>query len=44
VSHGGYPADAFDVVASSMPGYGFSDHPTRRGLHVFKIATCGRIS
>jgi pimeloyl-ACP methyl ester carboxylesterase len=26
-SHGGDPADAFDVVAPSLPGYGFSDRP-----------------
>ena len=25
-SHGGDAADSFDVVAPSMPGYGFSDH------------------
>jgi pimeloyl-ACP methyl ester carboxylesterase len=25
-------------VVPSMPGYGFSDHPTQRGLHVFKVA------
>ena len=37
-SHGGDPADAFDVVVPSMPGYGFSDHPTQRGMHVFKVA------
>jgi pimeloyl-ACP methyl ester carboxylesterase len=36
--HGGDPADAFDVVVPSMPGYGFSDPPTQRGLHVFKVA------
>jgi pimeloyl-ACP methyl ester carboxylesterase len=36
--HGGDPVDAFDVVVPSMPGYGFSDHPTQRGMHVFKIA------
>jgi pimeloyl-ACP methyl ester carboxylesterase len=29
--HGGDPADAFDVVAPSMPGYGFSD--CARGGH-----------
>ena len=28
-SHGGDAADAFDVVAPSMPGYGFSDHTTQ---------------
>lgn len=38
LSHGGNPADAFDVVVPSMPGYGFSDQPRRRGLHVFNIA------
>ena len=27
-AHGGDPADAFDVVCPSLPGYGFSDHPT----------------
>jgi hypothetical protein len=29
-SHGGDPADAFDVVIPSLPGYGFSD-PCRVG-------------
>lgn len=28
--HGGDPADAFDVVVPSMPGFGFSDRPTDR--------------
>jgi len=37
-SHGGDPEDAFHVVVPSMPGYGFSDHPVSRGMHVFKIA------
>ena len=36
-SHGGDSADAFDVVAPSMPGYGFSDHATQRGLDVLSI-------
>jgi pimeloyl-ACP methyl ester carboxylesterase len=27
-AHGGDPADAFDVVVASLPGYGFSDRPT----------------
>lgn len=31
-NHGGDPADAFDVVVPSLPGYGFSDHVTWRGL------------
>ncbi len=29
--HGGDPADAFDVVVPSLPGYGFSDRLTREG-------------
>ena len=37
-SHGGDPADAFDVVAPSMPGYGFSDHATRPGMDAERIA------
>jgi microsomal epoxide hydrolase len=28
-SHGGDPADAFDVIVPSMPGYGFSAKPPR---------------
>ena len=36
-SHGGDPEDAFDIVVPSMPGYGFSDHPTERGLDVFYV-------
>jgi pimeloyl-ACP methyl ester carboxylesterase len=36
--HGGNTADTFDVVVPSMPGYGFSDRPTQRGMHVLKIA------
>lgn len=31
-SHGGDPADAFDVVVPSLPGYGFSERPTRPGF------------
>lgn len=30
--HGGDPADAFDVVVPSLPGYGFSDRPTKPGF------------
>ncbi|MBO19599.1 MAG: multidrug MFS transporter [Chloroflexi bacterium] len=36
-SHGGDPADSFDVVVPSMPGYGFSDHTTQRGLDVLSV-------
>jgi pimeloyl-ACP methyl ester carboxylesterase len=37
-AHGGDPADAFDVVCPSMPGYGFSDHPTAPGMEPERIA------
>ena len=37
-NHGGDPADAFDVVAPSMPGYGFSDASLKRGLDIFAIS------
>lgn len=36
--YGGDAADAFDVVVPSMPGYGFSDPTTERGMHVYKIS------
>lgn len=31
-THGGDPADSFDVVAASLPGYGFSSSPTDRPM------------
>jgi epoxide hydrolase len=37
-AHGGDPADAFHVVCPSLPGYGFSDKPERRGWDVARIA------
>ena len=37
-AHGGDPADAFDVVAPSLPGFGFSDQPTERGMEVQRVA------
>ncbi len=37
-SHGGDPADSFDVVAPSIPGYGFSDRPKERGMNSEKVA------
>ena len=37
-SHGGDNADSFDVVAPSMPGYGFSDRPSQRGMSPTRIA------
>jgi pimeloyl-ACP methyl ester carboxylesterase len=30
--HGGDPADAFDVIVPSLPGFGFSDRPLTRGF------------
>ena len=36
-SHGGDPADAFDVVAPSLPGFGFSDRPQQRGMDVLRV-------
>lgn len=37
-SHGGDPADAFHVVAPSLPGYGWSDKPAQAGWGVERIA------
>ena len=31
-SHGGNPADAFDVIVPSLPGFGFSDRPHTAGM------------
>ncbi|MCU1501898.1 MAG: putative epoxide hydrolase [Ilumatobacteraceae bacterium] len=36
--NGGDAADAFHVVCPTMPGYGFSDKPTRTGWGVDRIA------
>lgn len=30
-SYGGNPADSFDVIVPSLPGFGFSDRPCKRG-------------
>jgi pimeloyl-ACP methyl ester carboxylesterase len=35
---GADPADSFDVVAPSLPGYGFSDPPAAPGMHPGRIA------
>jgi len=35
---GGDPADSFDVIVPSMPGYGFSDRPHERGMTSERIA------
>jgi len=37
-SYGGDPADAFDVVVPSLPGYGFSGPTNVRGVTVARIA------
>ncbi|WP_216898369.1 epoxide hydrolase family protein [Nocardia alni] len=37
-SHGADPADAFDVVAPSLPGYGFSQRPDRPGFGPHRVA------
>lgn len=37
-AHGGDPADAFDVVLPSMPGYGFSQGASSPGMDCEKIA------
>jgi pimeloyl-ACP methyl ester carboxylesterase len=37
-AHGGDPADAFDVIAPSLPGYGFSPHPGTPGITPARIA------
>ena len=35
---GGDPADSFDVIMPSIPGYGFSDRPTAPGMNSVRIA------
>jgi pimeloyl-ACP methyl ester carboxylesterase len=37
-AHGGDARDAFHVVAPSLPGYGFSDKPSRTGWGVDRVA------
>ena len=37
-AHGGSPADAFDLVIPSLPGYGFSGKPTTSGWEPTHIA------
>jgi pimeloyl-ACP methyl ester carboxylesterase len=38
VAHGGDEADAFDVIVPSLPGFGFSGSPPRRGFGYFPAA------
>lgn len=35
---GGDPADSFDVIVPSIPGYGFSDRPSAPGMNSIRIA------
>jgi pimeloyl-ACP methyl ester carboxylesterase len=37
-AHGGDPADSFDVVVPSMPGFGFSSPVSRPGLNYWTVA------
>jgi microsomal epoxide hydrolase len=37
-AHGGDPADAFDVVVPSLPGFGWSGKPRQRGWGITRIA------
>jgi hypothetical protein len=37
-AHGGDPADAFDIVVPSLPGFGFSSGPANPGMNSFRIA------
>ncbi|MBM3223174.1 MAG: epoxide hydrolase [Candidatus Tectomicrobia bacterium] len=37
-SHGGDPADAFDMIVPSLPGFGFSDPASTRGMDVHRVA------
>lgn len=37
-SYGVDPADSFDVIVPSLPGYGFSDRPKERGMGLSIIA------
>lgn len=41
-AHGGDPADAFDVVVPSLPGFGFSSPLRRTGMHPAAIADLWR--
>jgi pimeloyl-ACP methyl ester carboxylesterase len=36
--YGGDPADAFDVIMLSLPGYGFSDRPAHPGMTPWQIS------
>src|SRR6516162_2502296 len=37
-AYGGDACDSFDVVVPSLPGYGYSDCPSRAGMNMWRIA------
>src|SRR5471030_2926494 len=37
-AHGGDPADSFDIIVPSLPGYGFSAAPEKKGIGSYEIA------
>ena len=37
-AYGFDPADSFDVVVPSLPGFGFSDRPRAEGMNSFRVA------
>jgi pimeloyl-ACP methyl ester carboxylesterase len=37
-AHGGDSSDSFDVIVPSLPGYGYSDRPTRPGMNLWGVA------
>jgi len=37
-AYGFDPAESFDVVVPSLPGFGFSDRPHTEGMNVFRVA------
>ncbi len=39
IAHGGSAEDAFDVIIPSLPGFGFSGHPTGTGWNLHRTAT-----
>jgi pimeloyl-ACP methyl ester carboxylesterase len=42
-ARGGDAADAFHLVCPSLPGYGFSDKPTRPGWDVVRVASAWKV-
>ena len=37
-AHGADASDSFDIVIPSMPGYGFSDRPSQRGMSPIRVS------